>query len=94
MLGLANAIGFTIVPIYMGTQFSYRLALIPDELQGRVNSVFRLIAFGVQPLSLALTGILLQVLGPLSALLVLFVPQLLLAIAATTNPHVRQVRLG
>ncbi|HCP75409.1 MAG TPA: MFS transporter, partial [Ktedonobacter sp.] len=42
----ANVVSFIVVPIYMMVQFSYRLALIPDRLQGRVNSVFRLIAFG------------------------------------------------
>jgi hypothetical protein len=38
----------------------YRLALTPDALQGRVNSIARLISFGLAPLSIALTGILLQ----------------------------------
>src|SRR2546430_17717967 len=50
-------------PIYNVVQFSYRSAIIPDELQGRVNSVFRLIAFGGQPLGLALTGVLIQKIG-------------------------------
>ncbi|HAT44374.1 MAG TPA: MFS transporter, partial [Ktedonobacter sp.] len=48
----ANVVSFIVVPIYMMVQFSYRLALIPDRLQGRVNSVFRLIAFGSQPIGL------------------------------------------
>jgi MFS family permease len=90
VLGMANAIGFIIVPIYMGTQFSYLLALIPDTLQGRVNSVFRLMAFGVQPLSLALTGTLLQAAGPVSTVLILLLPQLVLALAATLNPYMRR----
>ena len=92
LLGIANGLSYTIVPIYMVSQFSYRLALIPDELQGRVNSVFRLIAFGGQPIGLALTGILLQAIGPLPTILVLFVPQLVLAILVTTNRHVREAR--
>ena len=92
LLGIANAVGYTIVPIFMVSQFSYRLALIPDELQGRVNSVFRLIAFGGQPIGLALTGVLLQAIGPLPTILVLFVPQLVLAILVTTNKHVREAR--
>src|SRR5438105_375401 len=52
-------------PIYNAVQFSYRLALIPDALQGRVNSVFRLLAFGFQPLGAALSGVLLQSIGAL-----------------------------
>ena len=34
---------FFVAPAYDTVQYSYRLALIPDALQGRVNSVFRLI---------------------------------------------------
>ncbi|HBE26312.1 MAG TPA: hypothetical protein DDW33_11565 [Ktedonobacter sp.] len=85
----ANVVSFIVVPIYMMVQFSYRLALIPDRLQGRVNSVFRLIAFGSQPIGLALTGALLQVLGPIPTVIVLAIPQLVLAVAVTLNPHVR-----
>ena len=89
LIGIANGLSYTIVPIFMVSQFSYRLALIPDALQGRVNSVFRLIAFGTQPIGLALTGVLLQAIGPIPTVLVLFVPQLALAIAVTLNRHVR-----
>jgi MFS family permease len=85
LLGLANALSYIVVPIYMATQFGYRLQSIPDALQARVNSVFRLIAFGVQPLSLALTGLLLQIAHPAATILLLFVPQVALAIAATVN---------
>jgi hypothetical protein len=37
-------------PAYDTVQLSYRLALIPGPLQGRVNSAFRLIAQGMRPL--------------------------------------------
>lgn len=57
LLGLIVAVSFTLGPIYNVVQFSYRLALIPDTLQGRVNSAFRMIAFGFQPLGWALTGL-------------------------------------
>jgi MFS family permease len=83
LLGLANFLGFVIVPVYMVAQFSYRLAMIPDHLQGRVNSVFRLIAFGAEPLSIALAGALLQWLGPVQTVLVITLPQLALAVVAT-----------
>jgi MFS family permease len=92
MLGAATALSFIIVPIYMSVQFGYRLALIPDHLQGRVNSVFRLIAFGSEPIGMALTGILVQVIGPVPTVLVLFVPQFILSIAATFNKHLRNAR--
>jgi hypothetical protein len=63
-------------------------------LQGRVNSVFRLIAFGGQPIGLALTGILLQSFGPLATILVLAVPQVVLAVLVTMNRHVREAGSG
>jgi MFS family permease len=92
ILGIVTAVSFIIVPIYMSVQFGYRLALIPDHLQGRVNSVFRLIAFGSEPIGLAVTGILLQVIGPVPTVLVLFVPQFILSIAATFNRNLRNAK--
>ena len=80
------------MPIYLSVQFSYRLALIPDHLQGRVNSVFRLIAFGSEPIGLAVTGILLQSIGPVSTVLLLFIPQFILSIAATFYKGLRNVK--
>lgn len=91
-LGIVTGVTFVVVPIYMAAQFSYRLRLIPDHLQGRVNSVFRLIAFGSEPLGLALTGVLLQVWGPVPTILILFAPQLALAIAATYSRSLRSAR--
>ncbi|MHB8598773.1 MAG: MFS transporter [Ktedonobacteraceae bacterium] len=90
LLGISNTISFIIVPIYSVTQYTYRIALIPDRLQGRVNSVFRLIAFGGQPLGIAITGLLIQAIGPNYAVIALFIPQGILAIAATLNKYVRE----
>ena len=83
VLGIVNAASFVVVPVYLGTQYAYRLGQIPDHLQGRVNSVFRLIAFGSGPLGLAVTGVLLQRLGPVWAIWITFAPQLALSLAAT-----------
>jgi MFS family permease len=79
-------------PIYNVVQFSYRLSVIPDELQGRVNSVFRLLAFGLQPLGLALTGLLIETIQAVPTALVFGAWMLLLAVATTLNRHVRQAR--
>lgn len=78
-LGIVNVIGWFVVPIFTVTQFSYRLIVIPDALQGRVNSIYKLIAFGGQPLSLLLTGVLLQLFGPVRTILIIFAPQFVLA---------------
>jgi predicted MFS family arabinose efflux permease len=92
VLGLITAAAFIMVPLYNVVQFSYRSALIPDELQGRVNSVFRLIAFGGQPLGLALTGVLIQNIGAIQTILIASVGLAVLAVAATLNAPVRNAR--
>jgi MFS family permease len=93
VLGIAVAVSFIIVPIFNATQFSYRLIVTPDHLQGRINSVFRLVAFGGQPLSLLVTGLLIQWIGPIWAVVVLFVPQGLASLAATFHRPLREMPL-
>lgn len=73
-------------------QFGYRRALIPDELQGRVNSVFRLISYSGAPLGLALAGFLLQIYGPYQTIAILGAGLVGLALLITLNPHVRRAR--
>jgi predicted MFS family arabinose efflux permease len=46
------------------TQVSYRLGLIPDALQGRVNSVYRLMSFGAMGLGTTGGGLLIDLYGP------------------------------
>ncbi len=89
LLGVVNAVGFFFVPIYVTTHYSYRLVLIPDALQGRVNSVFRLATFGCQTLGFALMGALLQRFGPITTVYIGTVPMLVLAVMTTINPQVR-----
>ncbi|GAC1386012.1 MAG: MFS transporter [Ktedonobacteraceae bacterium] len=92
VLGIITGTGFLAGPIYNVVQFSYRSALIPDELQGRVNSVFRLIAFGGQPVGLALTGLFIQYVGVIQTILIFSVGMVLFALAATVNTHVRNAK--
>ncbi len=91
-LGVFNALTFPAVPIYFATQYAWRLRQIPDALQGRVNSVFRLVAFGCSPLGMALTGWLLETQGVTRTIWLLFVPQLLLAVAAQSYRPLREAR--
>jgi len=88
-LGVVAGLYYFMSPIYNVVQFSYRLALIPDRLQGRVNSTFRLLAFGFMPLGAVVCGAALERLGP-TATVALF-SALLIALAAATalNRHVR-----
>lgn len=92
LLGLITAALFFIIPFYNTVYISYRLALTPDALRGRVNSVARLIAFGFSPVGLALTGILLQYAGARITVLLAVGVQALLALVATLNGAIRRAR--
>jgi predicted MFS family arabinose efflux permease len=70
-------------PVYGTAQVSYRLAIIPDALQGRVNSVFRLATQGARPLGLALIGFLIQTSGIVPTVLVFWGLLIVLAVGAT-----------
>src|SRR5262249_16792761 len=91
-LGALTTLAFGITPIFLLVQFSYRLAIIAYELQGRINSIFRLLLVGGQPLGLALAGVLTQALGPVSAIQVFAALLALLALIATLNPHLRTAK--
>ena len=92
LLGVVFALVYFIGPIYNVVQFSYRLALIPDALQGRVNSTFRLLAFGMMPIGAALSGFLIERVGVIPAVVVFSLWYVLLAIMTTLNRHVREAR--
>jgi predicted MFS family arabinose efflux permease len=76
-------------PIYNVVQFSYRLSIIPDHLQGRVNSVFRLLAFGFIPLGAALSGLLIERMGVVETVVAFEAVLVLVAAATAANRHVR-----
>ncbi|MEO7002340.1 MAG: hypothetical protein ABI068_10990 [Ktedonobacterales bacterium] len=88
-LGAITAAAYGITPIFFVVQYTYRLSLTPDTLQGRVNSVFRLLLFSGQPLGLALAGLLSQSLGANHAMLVFAALLLLLALLVTFNRRLR-----
>ena len=89
-LGAIVACFFLVDSIYNIVQFSYRLALIPDELQGRVNSAFRLISYSLRPVGIALTGILMQSIGIIQTAVVFAMVLLVLALIASLNAHIRK----
>jgi MFS family permease len=92
LLGVAVGCTFVTGPIYNSVQFGYRLQIIPDALQGRVNSAFRLLAFGFQPLGAALSGVLITAIGAAQTILVFGAVGIGLALATTFNGRVRNAR--
>ena len=88
-LAIVAGAGSLLAPVYNVVQFSYRLSIIPDALQGRVNSVFRLLAFGFMPAGAALSGLLLERMGTFATVLAFWCVLLALAAATAANRHVR-----
>ncbi len=89
LLGAVSGLTYLTSPVYNVVQFSYRLALIPDELQGRVNSTFRLLAFGFMPIGAALSGIAIERFGAAGAVIPFSIVLFALAGLTTFNRHVR-----
>jgi MFS family permease len=92
IIGIIAALTFMTAPIYNVVQFSYRLALIPDHLQGRVNSAFRMLAFGFAPIGSALAGLMLKYAGVTTTVIVYTIVLGLLSLATTLNSHVRNAK--
>lgn len=88
IMGVISLMG----PIYNVVQFSYRLSIIPDALQGRVNSAFRLVAFGFNPLGAAIAGFLLEKWGAGVSVAFFGTWFCLFAVITTLNRHVRDAR--
>ena len=91
-LGLVFGVASVFGPLYDVVQFSYRISIIPDGLQGRVNSSFRLIAFLLNPVGAALCGWLLERGGSLPAVVVFGGSTALLALAARLDPAIRHAK--
>jgi predicted MFS family arabinose efflux permease len=92
VLSVIIALIYAVLMVFDLAQFSYRRLLIPDKLQGRVNSVFRLISYSGAPLGMALTGLLLQSYGPYPTVVLLGLGIIVLALLITLNPHIRRSR--
>jgi len=89
LLMVIVSLGMLLSPAYDIVAYTYRIAVIPDALQGRVNSVFRLISWGVRPLGFALTGVLLERAGGVTTVLIIAGWLALVALVTTFNRHVR-----
>ncbi len=70
---------------------SYRIAVTPTELQGRVQSTMQFVSMAAMPLSPVLAGVLLSTLGGGAAVAVLGVLTAAVALIPTLSPAVRAV---
>ncbi|GAC1330848.1 MAG: MFS transporter [Chloroflexota bacterium] len=94
LLGVISAVMALVGATWNVALGSYTLALIPDALRGRVRSVSLLIAWGTIPVGAVLSGLLLQIVGPISAVLITACAMLGLAAAATFTPDLRNAPAG
>jgi MFS family permease len=88
-IGLVSALIAVTAPISIVVGNSYRAALVPDRLQGRVLGAYRVIAFGAGPLGVALAGWLLQATGTTITILAVSAGMIALAAFATVNHPIR-----
>ncbi len=77
-------------PVFNVVQFSYRISMIPDGLQGRVNSGFRLICFSMNPVGAALCGLTLEWWGTTATVAVFSAFYLALTVATWMDDVVRR----
>lgn len=92
VMGVILGLSFCASAIYNVVLLSYRLALIPDALQGRVNSTFRLLAFGFQPAGAALGGVLLERTGGTPTMIIYSICLFGLALLTLFNADVRHAK--
>ncbi len=71
---------------------SYRYALVPDRLLGRVQSAGRLVAWSTIPLGALVGGLLAESLGARQSIVVLAAFGAVVALAATLTPAIRNAR--
>lgn len=70
---------------------SYRMAVTPDHLQGRVSSTSQFVSMSVMPLAPLLGGFLLEHRGGGAAITILVVASALLAVLLTSSRSIRSV---
>ncbi|MDX3535545.1 MFS transporter [Streptomyces sp. MB09-01] len=88
-LGLVAALESLVAPVYMVAISTYRLAITPDELRGRVSSTESTLTMSALAIGSALSGTLITVLGTERVVLLLSLWMLCLAVLTSTRRAVR-----
>ena len=89
-LGLVFGIIEFLGPVYNVVQFSHRIALIPQGLEGRVNAGYRFIAHALSPAGAALCGVLIERMGAGHTLAFFASVFALLGLAALSSRTIRR----
>ncbi len=86
VMTLGWALVFLLDPVFGTVSSSYRLAITPDTVQGRVQSIYRLGAYGAEPLGAALSGVCLELISPRAEILAVAAAAALCAVAMAQAP--------
>jgi MFS family permease len=92
-LGFVMAALGAVYSVINVAQFSYRMSLIPDALQGRVSGIIRLLLYGSLPLGLAVAGFFIEHVGAVTTVLALGGGLVAVAMAASLHPRIRGARM-
>ena len=92
-LGLVMAGIGAVYAVINVAQYSYRMSLIPDALQGRISSIIRLLLYGSLPLGLAVAGFLIERVGAAPTVLALGAGLVAVALAESLHPRIRVARM-
>jgi hypothetical protein len=88
-LGVVYGVMEFLGPVYNVVQFSHRIALIPQGLEGRVNAGYRFIAHALNPAGAALCGVLIERVGAVYSLAFFAAVFVALAMAALASRTIR-----
>lgn len=92
ILGIIEACFCFVDPFEDVAYFSYRMAVIPDELRGRVISACRMFTAISNPLGQFLMGWLLEKYGPRPTIVVGWLVLMLVATLFSLSPHIRAAK--
>ncbi len=88
-LGFVMATLGAVYAVINVAQFSYRMSLIPDALQGRISSIIRLLVYGSMPLGLAIAGFFIERAGAVPTVVVMGIGLVGVALVASLHPQIR-----
>jgi MFS family permease len=91
-LGVLYGSMFIAYPTWGAMISAYRAALVPDHLQGRVQSVATLLSLGAVPVALLAVGAALQHIGGTPTVLALFAIMVIATAYALISKHIRNVQ--
>jgi MFS family permease len=90
VMGVVFGLMLAAAPLWNAVLATYRIVLVPDELQGRVDSACRFVTQSVTPLSPLLAGVLLEYASLTVTVLALVGWMLLLSLLGTVLPVLRR----